>query len=250
MKLRGLRAFLLALLPASVLTVSAMAACPVPPRGRPLPLEATPTAIPWQPWQVNVDAVTERMRQTDVSRTRIVFLGDSVTEWWQAQIFQQFYGHRGALNLGIGGDATQGTLWRLEHGHWPAGLRPAVIVLLIGTNNIGHGASVESTAFGISTVIARLQQLSPASRILLLGILPRGPTVADPMRPLVAGVNRLIAACADGRRVFYSDPGQFLVDGEGNLADYIASDRLHPTMVGYAILSTALEAPLRQLLAR
>ncbi len=42
----------------------------------------------------------------------------------------------GAVNLGLAGDRTQHLLWRLHNGELGA-LRPKVIVLMIGTNNIG-----------------------------------------------------------------------------------------------------------------
>lgn len=240
-----MRSTLLAAAMAAGLALPAMAACPVPPPG-PRPLEATPSLQPWPPWRLAVDTMTDRLRRSNVGPARMVFLGDSITEGWQAQIFQQFYGHRAAINLGIGGDATQGMLWRLENGHWPANLRPQLIVLLIGTNNLGYGSTPENTAYGIGAIIAKLQQLSPSSRILLLGILPRGATPADPVRQLVVRTNQLIAPCADGRRVIFANPGPLLLDGAGNLADYVSFDALHLTMVGYAILSTAIEPLVRQ----
>lgn len=241
-----LRRLLLTAAVALGLSVPALAACPVPPRGQPLPAEAVAAQQVWPPWRVGVDALSDRLRRSNVSPARVVFLGDSITEGWQAQIFQQFYGHRAAINLGIGGDATQGMLWRLENGHWPAALRPQLIVLMIGTNNIGYGSTAENTAVGIGAIVAKLQQLSPNSRILLLGLLPRGTTMADPGRPLVNQTNRLIASCADGRRVIFANPGPMLLDGTGNLADYVSFDALHLTMVGYAILSTAIEPLIRQ----
>lgn len=242
----SIRARLLPVVMALGLAAPAMAACPVPPRGEPLPREAVADVQAWPPWQVGVDTLTERLRRSNVAPARLVFIGDSITEGWQAQIFQQFYGHRAAINLGIGGDATQGMLWRLQNGHWPAALRPQLIVLMIGTNNLGYGSTAENTAVGIGAIVARLQQLSPGSRILLLGILPRGATAADPGRRLVERTNQLIAACADGRRVTFANPGPLLLDGAGNLADYVSFDGLHLTMVGYAILSTAIEPALRQ----
>lgn len=244
-----LRSLLLAAAVGLTLAASAQAACPAVPRGQPLPAEAVPGQVFWPPWRVGVDQLSERLRQADIPRTRLVFLGDSITESWDPRIFNQFYGTRGPLNLGVGGDMTQGTLWRLENGHWPAGLRPEVIVLMIGTNNIFNNGSPENIARGISAIITRLQQLSPSSRILLLGVTPRGATPADPARPVVTRVNQLIAGCADNRRVFFANPGLLLVDGQGNLGDYIAPDMLHPTIVGYAIIATSIEPVLRQMLS-
>jgi lysophospholipase L1-like esterase len=197
-----------------------------------------------------VDTLTARLRATDVSRTRLVFIGDSITQFWEEHIFRNFYAHRAPLNLGIGGDVTQSLLWRLENGHWPAQLKPEAIVLLIGTNNIGSGAQPQAVAYGITRIVERLQQLAPQARIVLVGILPRGIYANDRMRRPIAEVNRLIAACGDGRRVFYSEPGQLMLDGQGVLYDWIAPDWIHLSLTGYAILSTAIEGHLRLALQR
>ncbi|UPY36971.1 GDSL-type esterase/lipase family protein [Sediminicoccus sp. KRV36] len=245
-----MRRFLLALLLLAFAAAPALAACPSPPPGRPLPREATPDAPNWAEWRGLVDRLTARLRSTDVSRTQIVFIGDSITQDWQPNLFEQFYGHRGALNLGISGDTTQGMLWRLENGHWPARLQPAAIVLLIGTNNIGLGNRPEDVAVGIGQIVARLQRLAPQARIVLVGILPRGIYATDPIRQPIARVNQMIAACGDNQRVLYSEPGQLMLDGQGVFHSWLARDWLHPTLVGYAILSTAIEGHLRLALQR
>lgn len=226
------------------------AACPNPAPGRPLPREAVPAVLEWSEWRGPVDALTARLRANSLGAARIVFLGDSITQGWQPDVFRQFYQHRGGLNLGISGDATQSLLWRLDHGHWPATLQPTAIVLLIGTNNIGQGSRPEDVAIGVGRIIERLHQLAPGARILLLGVLPRGAGPQDPARQPIARLNQMIAACADNRRVFYSEPGSMMLDGQGMLHEWVAWDRLHLSLVGYAMLSAAIEAPLRQILQR
>lgn len=228
----------------------AWASCPVPQPGQAPPREARPEAMDWAPWRLMADALTARLRTTDVARTRLVFIGDSITQHWEEHVFRNFYGHRAPLNLGIGGDVTQSLLWRLENGHWPAQLKPEAIVLLIGTNNIGSGAQPQAVAHGISRIIERLQQLAPQARIVLVGILPRGITATDRMRLPIAEVNRMIASCGDGRRVFYTEPGQLMLDGQGVLFDWIAPDWIHLSLTGYAILSAAIEGHLRLALQR
>ena len=227
-----------------------LAACPPPPAGQPLPPEAVAAPLSWPEWRPPVDALTVRLRTADLSRARIVFLGDSITQSWHPNVFQMFYGHRGALNLGISGDATQSLLWRLENGHWPAGLRPDAIILLIGTNNIGSGGRPEHVALGVGRIIERLQRLAPQARIVLIGVLPRGIQPNDPKRPPIARLNQLLAACGDNRRVIYSEPGQLMLDGQGVLHDWVAFDWLHLTMTGYAILASAIEGHLRLALQR
>jgi beta-glucosidase len=228
----------------------AWAACPAPAPGQRPPAEAIPTMPTWPEWRVWADASAARVRAADVARARIAFLGDSITEGWQPDIFRLFYGHRGAVNLGVSGDVTQSLLWRLDHGHWPAALQPEAIVLLIGTNNIGQGNRPEEVAVGVATIIARLQRLAPRARIVLLGVLPRGATAADPMRPAIARLNQLLQGCGDSQRIFYSEPGQLMLDAQGLLPAWVAFDRLHLTQVGYTILSTAIEGHLRLALQR
>lgn len=229
---------------------SAWSACPSPGPGRPLPREAVPAVVEWSEWRGPVDALTAQLRAAPLAQTRMVFLGDSITQGWQPDVFRQFYQPRGALNLGIGGDATQSLLWRLENGHWPANLRPSTIVLLIGTNNIGQGSRPEDVAIGIGRIIEMLRRLAPDARVLLLGVLPRGATAQDPTRQPIARLNQMIAACADNRWVFYSDPGSMMVDGQGALHEWVAWDRLHLSLVGYAMLSAAIEGQIRQLMPR
>ncbi|WP_424814861.1 GDSL-type esterase/lipase family protein [Roseococcus sp. YIM B11640] len=222
------------------------AACQTPV---PRPRDATPERLYWPPWRTGVEQLTERLRPYDLSGARLAFVGDSITQWWDPGVFQRFYGRRAAVNLGVGGDATQGTLWRLDNGNWPARLHPATIVLLIGTNNLGLGSRPEDVAGGIAEVIAKLQQLAgPQVKILLLGILPRGASPTDPMRPLVARVNQLIAVCADNQRVFFADPGPALLDATGQLSPAISPDGVHLSPAGYERLSAQIEPHLGRIL--
>ena len=71
----------------------------------------------------------------------------------------------------------------------------------------------------------------------------------DPARQANLRVNALIARCADERTVFWADPGSAMVDGQGRLSTDVAQDRLHLSMVGYAMLGAGLEPAIRRLLA-
>lgn len=227
----------------------AQTACPsLPPRAD-LPADAVPATVPGPWWQPRVQELDRILASTDLSRVRLLFLGDSITQAWFPLIFQQFYGTRGALNMGVGTDMTQGLLWRLNRSPLGAALKPEVVVLLIGTNN-AHNPDAAQVALGVAENIRLIRQRSPRSRILLVGLLPRGATAQDPFRASITAINALIARCADNQHVFFADPGPMLLDGAGNLSDQIAYDRLHPTMVGYAILSAALEPQIRALLGK
>src|SRR6266850_3644271 len=76
----------------------------------------------------------------------VYFEGDSITRRWgtsdeQYKHFlanwrQNFFGWH-AANFGWGGDTTQNILWRLKDGELDH-VKPKIIVLLAGTNNVGN----------------------------------------------------------------------------------------------------------------
>jgi beta-glucosidase len=227
----------------------AQVACPaIPPRAAP-PAEAVPGLVPVPYWHQRMEVLGRTSATTDLPRVRLLFLGDSITEGWTPLIFQQFYGHRGALNMGVGSDTTQGLLWRLARSPLGTTLRPQLVVLMIGTNNT-HNPKSDEVALGIAETIRLIRQRSPGSRILVVGIPPRGATALDPVRGSVARVNALVSRCADNTAVFYTDPGAMMVDHAGNLSNQVATDLLHPTVIGYAILSAALEPLIHSLLGK
>jgi beta-glucosidase len=225
---------------------AAEAGCPVPSPGEALPIEAQAEELDNPPWRERVARLDQQLADADLSRFDLVFLGDSITEAWDPPLFSRNFGPR-ALNLGVRGDTTQGMLWRLPRLRLGAALRPKLIVLLIGTNDTWPGGDPRKAAIGVGEVVRQIRARTPESRILLVGILPRGPDGSDPWRVMGAGMNRLIPACADGKKVFYADPGVGLVDSGGHLSPEIAGDLLHPTPRGYAILAAALGPQIRRL---
>lgn len=238
----------LSLLAAAQLAAAQAGACPAPPGPNARLPEATAIPHPWPDWSGYVDALSARLRTMDLSRVELVFVGDSIVFNWSPELFQHFYGHRMPLNLGIPGDTTATLLWRLRNGNWPPALKPRLVVLSLGTNNTAAGSRPEATAQAMMQVMAELRQRAPQARLLLLGLLPRGADARDPARAANAHINSLLADCADNRQLFWADPGQMLTDAAGNLPELIAFDRLHLTMLGYSILSAALEEPLRRAL--
>lgn len=208
-----------------------------------MPPEAVPGTLTEHWWQENLANLDARLRVTNLASARLVFLGDSITMGWDPAIWGQYYAPRAALNMGVGGDATQGLLYRLPR-EWGA-LRPQLVVLLIGTNNAPTGRH-EEIALGIAEAVRFINARSPTTKVLLVGILPRRP--ADWINDVSGRINALIARCADGERVFYANVGPQLVDAGGALAEAYSPDGLHLNSAGYTVLAAALEPRIRLLL--
>jgi len=226
----------------------AEAACPGASPGQEAPPQASADYLDNPPWRDRVAALDRELAGPGIARARLVFLGDSITEAWDPELFARTFGGYGALNLGVRGDTTQGLLWRLPRIGLGQKINPTLIVLLIGTNNTWPNGNAGAVAVGVGEVVRSIRRLAPASKILLLGILPRGPDETDPWRQMGRQINRLIAACADGRTIFFAEPGRGLVGPDGKLQPAIAADYLHPTPRGYALLTDAMKGEVAQLI--
>ncbi len=174
----------------------------------------------------------------------LLFLGDSITDGWRGgglTVWNKYFAPLKAANFGIGGDRTEHVIWRLRHGELE-GIQPKLVVLMIGTNN---GDSAEDVTAGIKTIIADIHERSAGSRILLLGIFPRGEKPAG--RERNEAVNKMIAALPD-RKVTYLDIGAVFLTADGTLSADIMPDFLHPNARGYQLWADAIIGPVKQLL--
>ncbi|MFC7474516.1 GDSL-type esterase/lipase family protein [Dankookia sp. GCM10030260] len=218
------------------------------PARQPLPREARPEPLGDQSWLLRVTELERLALGGEAQPAQMLFLGDSLVQAWAPLVFEHFYGDRQAVNFGAGGDTTQSLLWRLSRLPLGSGLKPRLAVVLVGTNNTAAGSRPEDTALGIAEVVRTIRRRSPQTRVLLVGLLPRGGLASEPMRAVNDRVNALVAGCADGQTVFYTAPGSMVVDRAGRLSDQVAYDHLHLTWLGYGILSAALEPQIRRLL--
>jgi len=211
--------------------------------------ESRATAAGWLEggnWLDQHEAILGRTAQ----RPRgFVFLGDSITQGWGGpdrrvraigtEAWQEHLGRWEISNYGISGDRTQHILWRIGHG---AFVRPRFrgIVLMVGTNNVGHD-SPESIAAGIDAILSRLRRVAPFAEIVLMALTPRGETADDAARLEVEEINRRIAEFDRLPSVHFLDLAPELLDEERRArAELFAPDFLHLSPAGYEVWAEAL----------
>jgi len=183
-------------------------------------------------------------------RVELLFLGDSITEAWAdqgARVWQSHYANSKAANYGVSGDRTEHLLWRIDNGEL-AGISPRVLVLMIGTNNASWGHTPLEIAEGVGAIVERIRKQLPRTRILLLGIFPRGAIAEDGPHQLNQRANKLIAQLADGEWIHYLDIGPALLVG-GRVTRKVMYDWLHLTEQGYALWAAAMAPKLKALMA-
>jgi lysophospholipase L1-like esterase len=203
-------------------------------------------------WHQRHNEVKELIKKQPVD---LVFIGDSITHMFGGQppspiqrgkeVWERYYGQRNAVNLGFGWDRTQNVLWRLENGEFE-GLKPKVAVVLIGTNNrTGTKNARENSpaeiAEGIEAICKTLHAKSPATRIVLLSVLPRSPArFVGPLRE----INRAIVKLETLGYVTFLDLWPGFADADGLPKKELMADTVHPNAQGYEVWAKALEPVL------
>jgi beta-glucosidase len=191
----------------------------------------------------------------------IEFIGDSITQGWEGagkSVWQEFYGRRKVINMGVSGDQTQHVLWRIQQGQLD-GIKARAAVVMIGTNNSNKNRKTGAEEYsesdileGVTAIVNEIRRRQPDTKILLLGIFPRGKTFST-QRGKILQVNEALAKLDDGKNIFYVDIGSQLIESDGSISMEMMPDkndsRLHPGEKGYRIWANAIEPKLKEILA-
>jgi lysophospholipase L1-like esterase len=205
---------------------------------------AEPT--PRDDWRVRHAGFVQLARQGGIE---LLFVGDSITDGWRStgkEVWAKNYAPLKAANFGIGGDRTENVLWRLQNGNLD-GISPKVVVLMIGTNNLGPN-TVPQIAEGVAAIVQEIRTRTPASKILLLAVFPRAELPNDPLRLKAAELNAVIAKLGDEEHVFFLDIGAKFLQPDGKMAASVMPDFLHPTAAGDQIWADAIAPKLAELM--
>lgn len=185
-----------------------------------------------------------------------VFFGDSITHWWGgepksvmpivgADSWEKLFGKHPVTNCGFGFDYIDNAYYRVENGELD-GIAPRVILVNLGTNNIGHrGDSAKICGDNMKAFLELIVEKQPKAKILLIGIYPRREAR---FAGTIEETNRLYAKLADGKRIFFVNPGLKLLEKGGKLADpKRMRDRVHLNADGYRIVAEELARELRKI---
>lgn len=215
----------------------------------PCALTAAPRTVeyPWMSiarWHQMFDDQLARAAQGNID---VMFVGDSLTEMWPKALWDANFGAMKAANFGIGGDHTGNVLWRLQQPGMAA-IKPKLVVLLIGVNNINLCNETPEQVFaGIQAVLAKLRTHYPSARILLNAVLPEGRAPDDDGRQRVLTLNQMVKSLDDGKTVYFHDFGSRFVAADGTLSAALQPDFLHLSEAGYQIFADAIRPAIEAL---
>jgi lysophospholipase L1-like esterase len=184
--------------------------------------------------------------------TRVVFMGDSITDSWGRR-YGKFFEGKPYVNRGISGQTTPQMLIRFRPD--VIALKPEVVVILAGTNDIA-GNTGPMTLEAIEDNLASMAELARANniRVVLASVMPvcdyiRSQTAQRPPEKIIA-LNTWIKDYAAKNNHVYLDYYSAMLDDKQMLRQEITDDGLHPNAAGYDIMTPLAEKAIAAALAK
>jgi len=170
-----------------------------------------------------------------IDSTDIIFVGNSITdggEW--SELFRDCH----VKNRGISGDRTTGIYERLNT-ILPG--KPKKIFLMIGVNDLEHGASPDSVVNGIIRIAKRITEESPGTKLYIQSILPvnnqfgKFPKHTNKGEAILEINNRIKLFCLKKNLVFIDLYHSFKNKNDEKLNPKYTNDGLHLLGEGYLL---------------
>lgn len=211
---------------------------------------ATKTLQDWPNLARYGDANT-KVVPPEKKETRVVFMGDSITDAWVRPEYGGFFPGKPYIDRGISGQTTPQMLVRFRPD--VIALQPKVVVILAGTNDLA-GNTGPMPVSAIEDNLVSMAELARANkiRVVLASVLPvsnyghdRSGNPVD-MRikrqpEKILELNAWIKKFAAANGHVYLDYFSATVDDQGLLKRDLSEDGLHPNAKGYAVMAPLAE---------
>ncbi|MBS2001135.1 MAG: cellulase family glycosylhydrolase [Cyanobacteria bacterium SZAS LIN-5] len=213
-----------------------------------LPVHANGSYPDVSDWEGLHRSNVEKAASAAQAGSNLEFFGDSITEAMgyspsAMQPFKDSFGVDQPTALGLGGDGSAQLLYRLNHGEMQG--KPKTAVIMIGTNDLGS-LSASQIAENTANSIKSIQERSPNTRVVLMGILPRTDS-GDPGNRMVDEANQALSQLAtSGGAVQFVNLRNSFVDQSGNQrSELYQADKLHLSAAGYQAWADGLKSALQ-----
>jgi lysophospholipase L1-like esterase len=177
------------------------------------------------------------LKPVESGQKRIVFMGDSITEFWST-VNPEYFSGKPYVNRGISGQTTPQMLLRFRAD--VIALHPTAVVILAGVNDIAGNTgpmAIEMIRDNIFSMI----ELAKANhiKVILCSVLPAYDFPWKPNQEPIAKIkalNQILQKYAVANDIVYLDYYSAMVDERKGLkADY-SNDGVHPNKTGYQVM--------------
>jgi lysophospholipase L1-like esterase len=179
----------------------------------------------------------------------VIFMGNSITEGW-VQMVPEFFEKNNFLGRGIGGQTTPQMLIRFRQD--VINLKPKVVVILAGTNDIAGNTGPMSLA-QIMDNLKGMAELAEANgiKVILCSVLPAyAYTWVKDKQPNIdiPKLNSMIETYCNNSGHHYLDYFSAMVGDKNDLRNELTYDGVHPDKAGYQVMIPIVEKAILQVL--
>ena len=192
--------------------------------------------------KANAELISARIRPN------VVFIGDSITEFWAKQ--HDFARDSGRVGRGISGQSSPQILLRFRAD--VINLNPRVVHIMAGTNDVAESTGRE-TDDEIEGYISNMVELAQLHRIKV--VLASIPPAADFFwhtglnpAPRIRALNNWLKTYAMQQKLTYVDYWSVLSAPDGGMKRDFSDDEVHPNVNGYLAMEPLAEAAITKAL--
>ena len=177
---------------------------------------------------------------------RIVFIGDSITEFWQ-RYDSVFFTQNKYINRGISSQTTSQIQERFQND--VIDLEPKYVIILAGINDIAENNGPISIEEIMNNIVSMVEKaLKNNIEVVLCSILPASDFYWNPkIKPIekIKQLNVLIEAYCLAEKIKFVEYYAPMVDENFGLDKKFTDDGVHPNLNGYLKMKTILESYLK-----
>ena len=171
------------------------------------------------------------------TENEIIFLGNSITDGAE---WHELFNNPDIKNRGIGGDDTEGILERLNE---VVRSRPEKIFIMIGTNDLAAGRSVDEIVENYKLIVRRIRESSPGTRIYIQSVLPTQDDIHTTRKNSdIMEINEDLKKIARKQNLTYIDLFSSFATPENDLDMTYSIDGLHLNGKAYLLWKEMIES--------
>lgn len=189
----------------------------------------------------NLNKYQKENQATIPSSKNIVFMGDSITEFWKTND-PTFFSENPYIDRGISGQTTAEMLHRFQQD--VIDLKPSVVVILAGINDIAENSGPITLGQILDNIVAMVDLADDNDiKVVLCSIVPANKFNWNPkIQPAqkVIDLNEMLEDYAIQNKITFVDYYSEMVDNDKGLQLQYGEDGVHPNLAGYKVMEEIL----------